>query len=341
MKKFNPAWYIVVVLGIFVAAGTYSGIALAQPSLVEQGRQLFFNETFGGNGRTCGTCHRATVPGLTITKEFIATLPQDDPLFVAETNPALAGLENPLFMRAFGLILENLDGFNAPPVFRSVPHMLGLARTAPFGLSADGAPDPNSLKSFAIGAVRQHFPRTLARVPGVDFRLPTEDELTALEAFQASLGRLQEMDFEAMRFTNEQEEKGRRIFVARDSQGGTVKAGKCIVCHVDRRNENFNTGVEKFRRPLGVPLDDGRGTPGDGTFNPPSLMEAADTAPFFHNSSAATLEEAIKFYDTDAFKKSPAALALKAADSGGRNVGIETGPLAAFLRAINRLSKLP
>src|SRR2546426_2240893 len=26
---------------------------------VARGREIFFNETFGGNGRTCGTCHPA------------------------------------------------------------------------------------------------------------------------------------------------------------------------------------------------------------------------------------------------------------------------------------------
>ena len=25
--------------------------------LIAKGRELFFNETFDGNGRTCGTCH--------------------------------------------------------------------------------------------------------------------------------------------------------------------------------------------------------------------------------------------------------------------------------------------
>ncbi len=28
-------------------------------ALIERGRLIFFNETFNGNGRTCGTCHRA------------------------------------------------------------------------------------------------------------------------------------------------------------------------------------------------------------------------------------------------------------------------------------------
>jgi cytochrome c peroxidase len=310
----------------------------ASADLVETGQQIFFTETFNGNGRTCGTCHPAG-NDFTLDPTFIAGLPPDDPLFVAETNPDLAALENPLFMRRDGLILENLDGFDRAPVARGVPHLFGLARTAPFGLSSDGAPDPMSLRSFAVGAVRQHFTRTMNRVEGVDFRLPTEDELAALEAFMLSLGRALDLDVENMRFADEKTEKGRRIFVARDSLGGTVKAGKCIVCHVDRRSETFNTGVEKFeKRPKDLPPDDGHGSPGDGKFNPPSLMEAADTPPFFHNNSARTLEDAVKFYDTDAFKKSPAALDLKALDSGGRNVGIETDPLVAFLKALAQLS---
>ena len=32
-------------------------------------------------------------------------------------------------MRRFGLILENLDGFDQPGVFRGVPHTLGLLVT--------------------------------------------------------------------------------------------------------------------------------------------------------------------------------------------------------------------
>src|SRR6267143_7326480 len=85
----------------------------ASPSqdLVAKGRQIFFNETFQGNGRTCGTCHPAG-NNLTLDPAFIATLPPTDPLFVAEFNPDLAGLEKPRVMHRFGLILENVDGFD-------------------------------------------------------------------------------------------------------------------------------------------------------------------------------------------------------------------------------------
>jgi hypothetical protein len=166
--------------------------------LIAKGREIFFNETFNGNGRRCGTCHPAE-NNFTIDPAFIATLPPNDPLFVAEFNPALKkNFENPRLMREFGLILENLDGFDDLDnkfVMRGVPHVLGLRTsvTSPqgprTGWSGDGAPGDGSLRSFAVGAVIQHFTKTLGRVPGVDFRLPTEEELEALEAFQLSLGR--------------------------------------------------------------------------------------------------------------------------------------------------------
>ena len=86
-------------------------VALAYPqeqdiasSQGERNRRLFTNETFGGNGRTCGTCHPAQ-NNLTIDPTFIATLPQSDPLFVAENNPALAALEIPALLRGRGLIV--------------------------------------------------------------------------------------------------------------------------------------------------------------------------------------------------------------------------------------------
>jgi len=45
------------------------------------------------------------------------------------------------------------------------------------------------LATFSMGAVRHHFARTDARVPGVDFRCPTNAELNAMIAFQMYLGR--------------------------------------------------------------------------------------------------------------------------------------------------------
>src|SRR6266850_655385 len=188
----------VLLVGVAALAACQTQPLDPQAALVAKGRVLFFTETFNGNGRTCGSCHREE-NNFTIDPVFIATLPKNDALFVAEFNPALKqNFENPRLMREFGLILENLDGFGDLAnrfTMRGVPHVLALPTSVASpqgprtGWSGDGAPADGSLRSFATGAVIQHFTRTLNRVAEVDFRLPTEAELDALEAFQLSLGR--------------------------------------------------------------------------------------------------------------------------------------------------------
>lgn len=349
--------------------------------LIELGADLFFNETFAGNGRTCGTCHPAD-HNFTIDPEFIATLPDDDPLFVAEFVPALMNnFEKPELMRKVGLILENTDGFDDLAnkfTMRGVPHTLAMGNalapspgdgtTVPpdqrTGWSGDGSPGSGTLREFAIGAVTQHFPQTLGRVPGVDFVLPTDAELDAMEAFQLFLGRQDELDLANLSLKGEVPARGLEIFVAADTAGGTVAAGKCNVCHANGggnflltgsvENRNFDTGVENLPDqpadlvdPANNPPDGGFGRAvnpnggfGDGTFNTPVIVEAADTGPFFHNNSVETIEGSVAFYNSDAFNNSPIGQFLVSIDSGG--IGIDLAPtqvvaVAAFLRVINVL----
>lgn len=341
-------------------------------ALIAQGEDLFFNETFGGNGRTCGSCHPAE-NNFTIDSSFIATLPPNDPLFVAEFNSGLTDLENPILMRQFGLIRANVDGFEDPVnkfVMRSVPHLLGMARSiqsnaveAPFemtGWSGDGAPGGGTLRDFSTGAVTQHFPLSLNRTVGVDFRLPTEQELDALEAFMLSLGRQHELDLTELRLNDTAAERGRNLFITEDSENRTVPAAKCNICHrnagaltVAGFNQNFVTGVENmFHLADGTgqprPRDDGFGTElnsltggfGDESFNTAPLWEAADTAPFFHHNGAATLEDAIGFYESSTFRQSIEGQRLLLLDSGGQELTVDVDALAAFLRAINVLENL-
>lgn len=331
------------------------------PELIEKGRQIFFNEKFAGNGRTCGTCHPAE-NNFTIDPTFIASLPKDDPLFVAEFNPHLKkNFENPRLMREFGLILENLDGFDDLAnkfTLRGVPHTLGLRNTVNSGQgprtgwSGDGAPGDGTLRSFATGAVIQHFTKTLNRVPGVDFRLPTAEELDALEAFQLSLGRQKELAL-PLPLKGTVARRGQELFLS-------PTEGKCFFCHSNAGanadpgifgpnagNLNFNTGVEDLPdQPQDltnelVPPDDGFGTPGDGTFNTPSLVEAADSGPFFHNNSIETIEGAVAFYDGVSFNNSPAGQALQQATGSGIEIdGTQVVAIAAFLRVINALENI-
>ena len=343
------------------------------PELVERGRVIFTTETFGGNGRTCATCHPPD-HNFTIDPAYIAALPSGDPLFVAETNPALRDLDRPALLRKLALVSVNADGLDRPPVARAVPHLLGLRRTIsvePFtmippggtrdledalGWSGDGAPGAGSLREFATGAVVQHFPRTMARRPGVDFRLPTDEELAALEAFLLSIGRRAEIDISdatGMRFTAPLVERGRQLF-------NSEVSGPCSFCHANGGglddagfNGMFDTGVERqpnrpaLRLDPTQPADGGFGTSpplsvggrtgyGDGRFNTLSVIESADTPPFFHDDSAATIEAAVNFYTTPAF----------ASSSGGQQVATVDLPhgdvvaIAALLRTLNAMENV-
>ena len=422
---------------------TQSGGAFKMPvaSQVAQGQTLFMQETFDGNGRTCGGCHPTADNGrLTpadIQRRFGDVGETFDSLFLSETSASgfdfglnlltiasrptpssgtdflnasggdlrgivtstngarakvlarksatvylvyagispplsgtitdgfgnqavvmsvsrgnLEGLELPRLMRtsrsaAFpqgrALILENIDGFDRPAVFRKSPHILNLSRTGPFGFNGAQA----DLQVFTLDAVRQHFPRTLARAtegPDPDFRMPTPDELSAMDAFQ----RAQEFPtgndpnkFNLDRFvTTPAQQRGRNVFfgVGRCSfcHGGTVLAtttvnilGKGIGV-----NASFNTGVAA--QGINAPNVDNLpcepvGACNTREFSVPSLMNIRNLGPFFHDNSAATLRDAILFYSSAQFAQSPA----------GRNIGIivlstpSTDDLIAFLEAVS------
>jgi cytochrome c peroxidase len=359
-------------------------VAIATPfdsldPLVAQGEDLFFNERFNGNGRTCGTCHPAE-NNFTIDPEFIATLPANDPLFVAEFDPNLAqDFEKPQTLRALGLVLENVDGFEnlqTKFVLRGVPHTLALRNSrlreaaSPaipaerLGWSGDGAPGAGTLRDFAVGAIIQHFPRTLNRVAGVDFRTPTNDELDAMAAFQLALGRQADLNLATMVFRSPVVERGKAIFNQGDTVNGTVAAGKCAVCHANG-GANSNVTGENLNRNIGVellpdhpadlispgvrPKDGGflklPSTPngfGNGRFNVPVVVEAADSGPFFHNNAIDTIEGAVEFYNSNAFKVA-FGNALATTDTGGIGIHLESTQVeavAALLRVLNALENI-
>ena len=72
---------------------------------------------------------------------------------------------------------------------------------------------------------------------------------------------------------------------------------------------------------------------GDGKFNTPSLVEAADTAPFFHNNRVNTIEGAVDFYNSKEFDGSPASRTIDLSPD-------EVDQVAAFLRVVNALENI-
>ena len=387
--------------------------------LIQRGRAGFFSTTFNGNGRTCGTCHRED-NNLTLDADYIAGLPPNDPLFVAEFVPGLANhFSNDLLLRELGLVLVNADGFSDLAnhfVMRSVksvnsltPNTLqpafldetGFAIVERVGWSGDMSPGTGTLREAIIGEIAQHFPKTLGRTTGIDFRLPTTAELDEFEAFQKSLGRDADVDITSangLHFTSADVERGREIFnnpgpFAPFFNGPPAGAGRCLLCHFNAgagdlvesailafptlidvaqvnsnlfTNSNFDTGTEDipnqpadalvppsqnppdggfghtpiFRNSVFIGFGNGLAAPGgrnERTFNTPGLVEAADTAPFFHNNAAATIEEAVAFYSTPAFNQSPIGAALP----GGINLTLEESTqVAAMLRVLNALENI-
>jgi uncharacterized repeat protein (TIGR01451 family) len=233
------------------------------------------------------------------------------------SNGSARGLEDhEMLEHGRGLVLENIDGFRRAEVFRSSPHLLNLALTAPYGLSGEFS----TLQDFSDGAVVQHFPRSLARTGGVDFRHPTQAELDALAAFMLSISNpsIDRLDLDRLA-TTEAQRRGRALFFG--------PLGRCSACHsgpvlatsdgslsssTEGHNDRFNTGVANLPENLAdldnLPTEPAGLVSGQSTreFSTPSLFNIRLTAPFFHDASVATLTDAVKFYDTEAFHNSPA-----------------------------------
>jgi hypothetical protein len=252
--------------------------------LIAQGRRLFVQERFNGNGRACGTCHVES-NNFTINPEFIATLPSTDPLFVAETNPALAvDFEKPDLMRRFGLFVENVDGFDDLRhkfVLRSAQNVqaLGNSTTRPdpsFGLDFssnglnadpperlgwgnDGAP----LREFASVAIVQHATKTLNRRPGIDFRVPTDEELDALAAYQLALGRQEDFNLPALVLKSAVGTKGKTLYLDTGNLGEPGHKN-CNACHFNAGGTaalSFNPTKPGYPRLDGSPRGFNMGSP--------------------------------------------------------------------------------
>lgn len=340
-------------------------VQAGQVTLTEcTGADIFFTENFNGNGRNCATCHRLE-RNFTLDPTFIAGLPISDPLFVAETNPALSFLEIPTLMRQSGVIFENVDGTQPEGpsvrfVLRTVPHNLsmgtsiatptpGVGPAERTGWSADGAPGQGRLADFTRGAVTQHFTLGINRVPGVDFRTATEQEGQAVATFMRDLGRTNEINLAGVSFSDAAANTGRQRFLAVGCNGCHNNAG----ANTGGVNQNFITNVEGARNVSlgGLPLDGGFGNTGSPpspignlTFNSVPLIEAADTGPFFHTDTtiagapafntptANTIEQAVAFYGSTAFANRPGGggvpLPINATDIS--NIG-------RFLRGLNAI----
>ncbi len=275
-------------------------------------------------------------------------------------------LTNKFVMRSVSHTLSLATSVTPPPPGPDPARAIDLTPFPPnhrTGWGGDGAPGNGELLDFTEGAIVQHGTRSLTRALGSDFRLPTEAERAAITSFMFNLGRKNELDLRTVQLTDAAAERGRVSFLsgaARDCSTCHFGAGANTVLLDSQQqiifvNFTFDVGTEAARLPvlseLGIPFDGGFGVRpldrngdgvtdafGNGAFNTPPLIEAADTGPFFHTNSAETIEDAIRFYTTPEFGRSPAggAPALSRPEGGPFDLDdAEIDELGRLLRVLN------
>jgi hypothetical protein len=135
---------------------------------------------FGGNGRACGDCH---FPGdnFGMALERIPTLPDDHPFF-------FAGLDEDQRLLRSGFVHVIVPG--QIDEFRRTPKLVHLQAMCEedgncdsLGLLGDRV---RNLCVFSAQAIANHMAKTVNRVPGRDFRLPTREECEWLVAYMVS-----------------------------------------------------------------------------------------------------------------------------------------------------------
>jgi len=91
------------------AASSQGQVTEEQANLIDEGRKVFMEEKFAGNGRTCGTCHIPT-EGYDIFPSSIAKLKKKERDIVFASN--VPGFENQDLIEMFALF--NISGGPAP-----------------------------------------------------------------------------------------------------------------------------------------------------------------------------------------------------------------------------------
>ena len=237
-----------VALGVVIAFATVGGSDLfvskglgqAELGLELNGKKLFERETFGGNGRTCQTCHskHTGTLGLADVQRIIDKADPDDRFLIhdaldddgvgttrVQTHATIA-LSIPL---PPWVSLADEPGATHVTVFRGIPSTMNTPALDPI-LNHDGR--PSSVQEQALGAIHDHYQNTVE---------PTAAELDAIAQFQ----RTNEHFFssnELRRFAaggpppelppgNTPAEKRGRTFLVDAPFEPPSKNGICALCH--------------------------------------------------------------------------------------------------------------
>ncbi len=236
----------------------------APPGHEREGKALFEQETLGGNGRTCRTCHGAD-SGTVSPQEAAKRLKQDphDALFVHDgSDDGLGAGTSRMLKDATVLITIPLPPnvtLGDDPTARTVTLRRGIASTLNTPaldpvLMLDGRQP--TLESQAAGAIHDH-------AQGV---LPTPAELHNIAIFQKTNGFFSSPELRRFALggpapvlpqgNTASEKRGRRFFedVPPDPTDG-FRPGLCAHCHSGPLLNQTNQFAEAF---IGLPIPAGR-----------------------------------------------------------------------------------
>ncbi|WXA98279.1 hypothetical protein LZC95_15745 [Pendulispora brunnea] len=335
-----------------------AGPGHAGPSHPPDGEELFDEETFAGNGRTCASCHRRDGRDVTdIDPEQVQRVYRHrpkDPLFRSIDSNDGKGNDYSLLLRdatfriPFVLppnvtvderddnVYQDAQGRTVVVLRRAVPSVRNI--TFEDHLMYDGRENAD-LAHQAIAAVQTH------NEPG---RLPTQREAEAMSAFQRTLFTSRQLERyaeggpppELPHGSTPAQRRGRRFFEQRNAPDGL-----CAMCHsgpllnttnvfnpIEGPNRRIAGNFSSELNANGYPAytfhfempdhtvrtirspDPGRtiitgdpciDDPAACTINPgstasifkiPTLWGVSNTAPYFHDNSAKTLEEMMVHY---------------------------------------------
>jgi len=354
MKKALYSLSVVIALAAYATAllSAQGKAAAANGTAVSEGKRLFEQETFGGNGRTCRTCHSAQTGTVSpADAQLLFKTHPGDPLFVGDGSDDGNG-HGTLRMRTDATIMMHIalagnvtmaadPASSTMTVFRGIPTTINSPALDPV-IMLDGRQP--TLQEQANGAIHDH-----AQSPSI----PAGADLDRIKAFQLTnefFSSPETRTFAAggaapglPRGNTASEQRGRRFF--EDVLDFVdLKHGLCGACHAGPMlNETNIFMLVAFGVPMGTrfqnilvselnaagnPVQEfvfNRGTAAerhvfspdigrsaitgvsdleDATFSNfaafkiPQLRGISDTAPYFHDNSAKTLEAVASHYKT-------------------------------------------
>ena len=261
-----------VALGVMIAFATVGGSALsvskglgqAELGMELNGKKLFERETFGGNGRTCQTCHSKHTGTLSLAdvQRIIDKADPDDPFLIHDAldddGVGTTRVQTHATIRYTiplppWISMADDPGATHVTVFRGIPSTRNTPALDPILLHDGRAP---TLQEQALGAIHDHYQNTVE---------PTAAELDAIAEFQRTDAHFFSSD-ELRRFAaggpppelppgiTPAEQRGRTFLVDAPFTPPS-KNGICALCHsgpmlnmVNQAHSDFGGG----RPPPGV-----------------------------------------------------------------------------------------